>query len=105
MNKLAVIKHYDPDTVDTVYIAAAAYGVKVVATEPTENKHEIQACICGPTENVRRMANDNAEGDLQPFESMRDLSDEEYEEWLQQELAKLGFSYAPKASTKDEDND
>lgn len=95
-NKMAVTKWFDPDTTDTINIAAKEYGLQILATKPTENDDEIYVCVYGPTENVDRFLEDVEEGDVDPFDSVRDLTDNEYQDWLVNQLAQFGFLYIPK---------
>lgn len=104
MNKMTVVKWYDPDTVDTVKLAAQAYGVQIKATEATGEPDEAYVCVFGPTEAVDRFAEDVAEGDIEPFESKRELSDDEYQEWLAAELSKFGCLYIPRFNGEDDED-
>ena len=105
MNKMAVVKWYDPDTCDSVKLAVLAYGIELKAAEPTGEPDEMQVCVCGPTEDVDRFVADVDEGDVEPFESKRELDDKAYQEWLSHELGKLGCLYVPKFDEDDSDED
>lgn len=105
MNKMTVVKWYDPDTCDTVKLAAQAYGIQIKAAEPTGNPDEIFVCVYGPTENVDRFVDDVEEGDVEPFESKRELSDNEYQEWLADQLRTFGVLYIPTFIKEDIDED
>ena len=95
-NKMAVTKWFDSDTTDTINIAAKEYGLEILATKPTENTDEIYVCVYGPTENVDRFLEDVEEGDVDPFDATREMSENEYQDWLANQLALFGFSYIPK---------
>lgn len=94
-NKMTVIEYYDDDTCDSIKLACQAYGVQLLAEKPI-SEHEIYACIYGPTENIERFEGDFENGDLEPFEATRDMSDNEYQEWLETELKKFGCNYVAK---------
>jgi hypothetical protein len=95
-NKMATITWFDPDTTDTIYIAAKEYGLEILARKPTGHNDEIYVCIYGPTENVDRFLEDVAEGDVDPFDATREMSENEYQDWLVNQLAPFGFLYIPK---------
>lgn len=101
MQKITTVKWFDPDSTETVKLAAQAYGIKVLATYPTETPDEVDVTVGGPTENVDRFLEDLDEGDLEPFESKRELSDNDYQYWFMEELGKLGVKYSP-AYSEDE---
>lgn len=101
MQKITTVKWFDPDSTETVKLAAQAYGIKVLATYPTETPDEVDVTVGGPTENVDRFLEDLDEGDIEPFESKRELSDNDYQYWLMEELGKLGVKYSP-AYSEDE---
>jgi acylphosphatase len=94
-NKMAVTKWFDSDTTETIYIAAKEYGLDILAKKPTEDDNEIEVCVYGPTENVDRFIEDVAEGDVDPFDNTRDLTEDEYQSWLAKELSAFGFLYIP----------
>lgn len=104
MEKIVTTKYFDDDTPDTIMIATQAYGVKLLATYPTESKDEVYATVGGPAENVDRFLEDLEEGDVEPFESKRELSDNDYQYWLMEELGKFGVKYVP-AYSEDEVED
>lgn len=95
MEKITTVKYFDDDTTETVKIAATAYGIEVLATYPTESEHEIFVTVGGKKADVKRFLDDLFEGDLEPFEATRDMSDNEYQDWLKDELAKYGYLYIP----------
>jgi len=101
MQKITTVKWFDQDSTETVKLAAQAYGIKVLATYPTETPDEVDVTVGGPTENVDRFLEDLDEGDVEPFESKRELSDNDYQYWLMEELGKLGVKYSP-AYSEDE---
>lgn len=104
MNKMSVVRYYDPDTVDSVDLAAKAYNIQIKARELTGEPDEIFVCVYGPTENVDRFTADVEEGDLEPFESKRDLSDNEYQTWLSESLREFGYLYIPKFEDEDDED-
>lgn len=95
MEKITTVKYFDDDTVETARIAAAAYNVKVLAINPTENESEAYVTVGGAEADVKRFLDDLEDGGLEPFEAQRELSDNEYQDWLKDELAKLGYLYIP----------
>lgn len=95
MKKIVTAKWYDPDSTETVKLAAQAYGIKLLATYPTESEDEIYVTVGGPTENVDRFLEDLDEDVLEPFESKCELSYDEYQYWLVEELGKFGVKYVP----------
>ena len=95
-NKMAVTKWFDPDTTDTINIAAKEYGLEILARKPTGNDDEIYVCIYGSIENVDRFLEDVNEGDVNPFDNTRNMSDNEYQDWLTNQLVQFGFLYIPK---------
>lgn len=105
MNKTATIKYYDDFTTDSVRIAAQAYGIKIECINPTDSKYEVYVTVSGPTESVDRFLEDVREGDIEPFDSKRELSDDEYEEWLADELGKFGCLYIPTYGNSNDDDD
>ena len=94
-NKMAVTKWFDSDTTDTIYIAAKEYGLQILAIKSRDYDNEIYVCIYGPTENVDRFLEDVEEGDVDPFDKTRDMSENEYQDWLVNQLAQFGFLYIP----------
>lgn len=102
-NKMATITWFDPDTTDTIHIVAKEYGLEILARKPTENENEIYVCVYGPTENVDRFLEDVEEGDVDPFDHTRDLTENEFQDWLSSKLSEFGFLYIPKY-TKDTDD-
>ena len=101
MQKITTVKWFDPDSTDTAKLAAQAYGIKVLATYPTENKDEVYVTVGGSTENVDRFLDDLDEGNVEPFESKRELSDNDYQYWLMEELGKFGVKYVPAYSDEE----
>ena len=98
MKIVRTVKWYDPDTVDTVYLAGRERGIEVLSVHPTENENEALAVIRGEEETVERFLEDAENGEADPYEAeTRDLSDEEYEQWLKTRLAEVGKEYSPKA--------
>ena len=104
-NKMITVKYFDSDTIDSRFLAAEAYGLEIKAAEPTGEPDEIFLTVFGPAENVDRFVEDNAEGDLEPFEAQRDLSDNEYLSWLSKELARFGVLFVPKFIDEDDENE
>lgn len=94
-DKMATITWFDPDTTDTIYIAAKEYGLEILASKPTGNDDEICVCVYGPTENVDRFLEDVEEGDVDPFDSTRKMTENDYQDWLVNQLAQFGFLYIP----------
>ena len=95
-NKMATITWFDTDTTDTIYIAAKEYGIDILAKKPRDYSDEIYVCVYGPTENVDRFLEDVEEGDVDPFDSTREMTENDYQDWLVNQLAQFGFSYIPK---------
>ena len=104
MNMLRVVEWYDPDTVESVKLACKAYGIELKATELTDEPNTIQVCVSGPTEDVQRFVDDVEEGDVEPFEDTREMSNDEYQEWLSNELKEFGVLYIPKYSGEDNED-
>lgn len=94
-NKMATITWFDPDTTDTIYIAAKEYGLQILATKPRDYDNEVYVCVYGPTENVDRFLEDVEEGDVDPFDSTREMTENDYQDWLVNQLAPFGFLYIP----------
>lgn len=104
-NKMTVVEYYDADTCDSIKLACQAYGIQILAEKPIESSaNEIYACVYGPTENVDRFVEDLNNGDLEPFEATRDMSDNEYQEWLETELKKFGCNYVAKHFDDEDEN-
>lgn len=93
---MATVTWFDPDTTDTIHIAAKEYGLQILASKPSDYDNEIYVCVYGPTENVDRFLEDVEEGDVDPFDSTRDMTESEYQSWLSDKLAPFGFLYIPK---------
>jgi len=92
------VEWYDPDTADTVRLACAERGLELLFLTPTGKENESLAVVRGPSEKVNQFAEDAEEGEADPYETeTRGLSDEEYEDWLQEKLAGLGIKYEKKA--------
>lgn len=103
MNKVETIEWYDSDTTDSIYIAANAYSLTVnKIIEPIDND-TIKVEISGKTEDVERFLEDLEEGDVDPFDSTRDMSDNEYFEWLSAELQNHGKLFVPTFYPEDDD--
>lgn len=106
MNMNKIIEWYDSDTTDSIYIAANAYGLTVNdATIKQIDNNTISVEISGKTEDVERFLEDLEEGDVDPFDSTRDMSDNEYLEWLSNELQKYGKLFIPTFSSEEDDED
>lgn len=89
MNKMACVLYFDPDTVESVRIAAKAYNIQVIDIRPAgNNSAEAWVCVYGAEADVDRFVEDNDEGDLDPFDNLRDMSDNEYLGWLSETLRK-----------------
>lgn len=101
MQKITTVKWYDTDTTETVKLAAQFYGIAVLAEYATGMPDEIYVTIGGQEADVNRFLKDLDEGDVEPFESKRELSDEEYQFWLESELSKLGVKYSPSCNDAD----
>lgn len=98
-----VIEWYDSDTTDSIYIAANAYGLTVDrATIKRINNKTITVKISGKTEDVERFLEDLEEGDVEPFDSTRNMSDNEYLEWLSTELQKYEKLFIPIFSSEED---
>lgn len=102
---MATIKWFDTDTCDSVLLAAEAYDVRIKTMEPTGEPNEIWVCVDGAPENVERFVNDVEEGDVEPFESKRDLSDDDYLTWLSEALQRFGVLFIPKYLGEEIDED
>ena len=106
MNMNKIIEWYDSDTTDSIYIAAKTYGLTVNdATIKQIDNNTISVEISGKTEDVERFLEDLEEGDVDPFDSTRDMSDNEYLEWLSKELQKYGKLFIPAFCPEDDDED
>ncbi len=100
------IEWYDSDTTDSIYIADNAYGLTVNdATIKQIDTNTISVEISGKTEDVERFLEDLEEGDVDPFDSTRDMSDNEYLEWLSTELQKYGKIFIPSFYPEEDDED
>ena len=95
MNKITTIEWFDDDTVDTLELAAQAYGITVNCTEATDDSNTICASVSGPEDSVNRFLEDLDSGDIEPMRSKTELSENEYQFWLKDELAKFGVTYDP----------
>lgn len=103
MSKITIIQYFDDDTVQTVLLAAKAYGIVVHAIYPTDSEHEAYVTIGGSNTDIEMFLEDLEDGSLEPFEALRDLSDNEYQSWLANELAKFGIKYEAKYINDEED--
>lgn len=101
------VEWYDPDTAETVRLACEERGLELLFSAPTGREDgEIVAVVKGPASEVERFAADVDEGCADPYEAeTRDMSDAEYEKWLEKSLARLGVKYDAKARPADEDED
>lgn len=106
MNTSEIIEWYDPDTTDSIYIAANEYDLTINdSTISRIDSNTISVEISGKTEDVERFLEDLEEGDVDPFDSTRDMSDNEYLEWLSKELQKYGKLFVPKFYPEEDDED
>lgn len=103
--KMAVVKWYDPDTCDSVRIAADEYRLSIKAIEATGKSDEIWVCVTGAPEDVDRFVNDVDEGDVEPFDCTCNLTDDEYQDWLVNKLRPYGILYIPSYDTADDGED
>jgi hypothetical protein len=104
MNTSKIIEWYDSDTTDSLYIAANAYGLTVNDDTISQiDSDTISVEISGKTEDVERFLEDLEEGDVDPFDNTRDMSDNEYLEWLSKELQKYGKLFIPKFYPEEDD--
>ena len=101
---MAVVKWFDTDTCDTVLLAAETYDVEVKTMEPTGDPNEVWVCVYGEPDKVDRFVEDVNEGDIEPLESKRDLSDWEYQCWLSESLQRFGVLYIPTAKEVDDED-
>lgn len=106
-NMNTIIKWYDSDTTDSIYIAANAYGLNInAATIKRIDNNTISVEISGKTEDVERFLEDLEEGDVDPFDNAtRDMSDNEYLEWLSKELQNYGKLFIPMFYPEEDDED
>lgn len=100
------IEWYDSDTTDSIYIAANAYDLTINdSTISRIDSNTISVEISGKPEDVERFLEDLEEGDVDPFDSTRDMSDNEYLEWLSKELQKYGKLFIPMFYPEEDDED
>ena len=102
MKKMITVKWYDPDTTDSIMLAAQAYGLKITSREKADNPNEIYVSLYGPKENIERFKSDFDDDIIEPFESKKELSDEEYLDWLSDNLRQFGCLFIPTYPTEDE---
>jgi hypothetical protein len=95
MNKITTIEWFDDDTVDTLELAAQAYGITVNCTEATDDPNTICASVSGPEASIDGFLEDLESGDVKPMCSKIELSENEYQFWLRDELSKLNIKYDP----------
>jgi hypothetical protein len=106
MNMVKTIEWYDSDTTDSIYIVANAYNLTINDTTISRiDSNTISVEISGKTEDVERFLEDLDEGDVDPFDSTRDMSDNEYLEWLSKELQKYGKLFIPTFYDEEDDED
>lgn len=103
MRKMITIKWYDPDTTDSIMLAAQAYGLKITSNEKSDVPNEIYVSLYGSTENIDRFKSDFDDDVIEPFESKKELSDEEYLDWLSDELRHFGSLFIPTYPIEDKD--
>ena len=95
MNKITTIEWFDDDTVDTLKLAAQAYGIIVNCIEATDDPNTVCASVSGPGASIDRFLEDLESGDIEPMRSKSELSENEYQFWLRDELSKLNVKYDP----------
>ena len=105
MNTVKIIEWYDPDTTDSIYIAANEYALKVNKIIEQIDNNTIKVEISGNVDDVACFLEDLEEGDVDPFDSTRDMSDNEYLEWLSVELQKYGKLFIPTFYPEEDDDD
>lgn len=103
--KMATVQWHDPDTTDTSKLACQAYGIRLLADEPSGEADTHWICVYGPTESVNTFLEDVSEDSIEPFESKRELSDNEYQEWLADSLKDFGCLYIPAYSDEDSEEE
>lgn len=101
---IKTIEWYDSDTTDSIHIAANAYDLKVNKVIERIDNNTISVEISGKTEDVERFLEDLEEGDVDPFDSTRDMSDNEHLEWLSKELQKYGKLFIPMFYPEDDED-
>lgn len=87
------ITWFDDYTTDTIKIAAKEYGLTILGQNETSNPDEIEVYVEGEKDDIARLLEDLEDGTVEPFESKRELDDNEYNEWLARELAEFGITY------------
>lgn len=105
MNASEIIEWYDPDTTDSIYIAANEYDLTVNKIIEQIDNNTIKVEISGYVDDVARFLEDLEEGDVDPFDSTRDMSENEYLEWLSAELQKHGKLFIPTFYPDEDDED
>ena len=105
MKTTKIIEWYDPDTTDTIYIAANEYALKVNKIIECVDNDTIKVEISGDVDDVACFLEDLEEGDVDPFDTTSDMSDNEYLEWLSIELQKFGILFIPMFYTEEEDDE
>ena len=79
MNKIITIEWFDDDTVDTLELAAQAYGLKINCIEATDDPNTVNASVSGPEASIDRFLEDLESGDVEPMCSKTELSENEYQ--------------------------
>ena len=99
-NKMVTVKYVDMDTVDSMHLVAAAYGLEIKAAAPIDSENsspnEIWLTVYGPSDCIDRFVEDNEEDNLEPFDQTVNMSDNEYQDWLSNQLARFCVLYIPK---------
>jgi hypothetical protein len=105
MKTTKIIEWYDTDTIDTIYIAANEYALKVNKIIERIDNDTIKVEISGDIDDIACFLEDLEEGDVDPFDNTRDMSDNDYLKWLSAELQKYGKLFIPTFYIEEEDDE
>lgn len=92
------VEWFDDDTIDTINLAAKEYDFTINSINNTDIPHKVTVSITGNIENINNFIEDVEDGDVRPMSMKYDVSDNEYQLWLQQELNTIGIKYNPQFS-------